>query len=147
MKTPFLVALALVSQFVHAADSPVTFAAPLTVYESLPAIEEAAISPLGDKLATVRVKNDARTIVISELPSGKVIKRLAMGELRLGGLRWPDERYLLILTRSSGLPWSMRSKHEDEMFWLQGRIYDTVSGTARQFPFQTDHRSVAATSR
>ncbi len=129
-------ALALTASTSNAADSANSLNSIISIYSKLPTIEAAGLSSGGTKLATIRTDGTKQSVVISDVSSGKVRSRLAAGDLKLTGMQWLDDRYLVITNTVHGMPFNLESDHD--LDWTQGRILDTTTGTARQFPFLMD---------
>lgn len=70
-------------------------APPLEDYGKLPAVEDMALSPAGDLIAYTAVDGDTRKVVVRQF-DGPALRAVDAGQLKLGSLRWMDNRRLLI---------------------------------------------------
>ena len=71
---------------------------PISVYGSLPALEQLTISPSGLRLAMFLNKGDQKVIVIRRLDGDKgVIKSVQLND-RVGGALWADDEHLFVYT-------------------------------------------------
>ena len=75
--------------------APVATAAPLEAYGKLPSIEDAAISPDGERFAVVTTEGEARRIIIREIATGKT-NVLNAGSAKVRDLNWASPQHLLI---------------------------------------------------
>jgi dipeptidyl aminopeptidase/acylaminoacyl peptidase len=120
----------------NAAESASTLSGVISVYSKLPSVEAVGLSTGGTKVAILRTGGTKQAVVITDLASGKVLSRLAAGDLKLAGIQWLNDRYLVITNMVHGIPFNLESDHD--LDWIQGRILDTTTGTALQFPFLMD---------
>lgn len=70
-------------------------AAPLEAYGGLPSIEQAALSPDGQKLAVIWTNGEDRRIAIRDLTDGKT-GVIAVGAAKLRSIQWAGSKHLLI---------------------------------------------------
>jgi dipeptidyl aminopeptidase/acylaminoacyl peptidase len=84
-----------------AAAPAAAFAAPpLEVYGKLPAVEEIALSPSGDRLAVVAVAGENRKLVAATL-DGKVLDGALIGDTKISSVSWAGDRFLLVETSAT----------------------------------------------
>jgi dienelactone hydrolase len=69
----------------------------LEAYGRLPAVEDAAISPSGRKLAAVATLNGERLLVFFD-PAMNVSRTIPVGELKVRGLEWIGDNAVLLIT-------------------------------------------------
>src|SRR5690606_16318314 len=70
---------------------------PIEADASLPALSNVMISPDGGKIAYIRQAADGRQLVVMRL-TGEVISATSVGDQKVRGLSWADDRHLLITT-------------------------------------------------
>jgi dipeptidyl aminopeptidase/acylaminoacyl peptidase len=73
---------------------------PLSVYSAEPGIEQVALSLTGKYLAFVTSVKDMRLLVVAEV-GGKVLHKIALGDLNLEYLNWAGDDFVLIHSRSA----------------------------------------------
>jgi dipeptidyl aminopeptidase/acylaminoacyl peptidase len=104
---------------------------PLEVYGRLPRYENVVLSPDGSRVAFVRTDENARSVVVLELASGKNLGQLRAGDQKLRGIRWADNDRLMIFTSVTAVPatflWNERE-------WRQLQIFDLKSGKNYMVP-------------
>ncbi len=86
-------------------------AAPLDVYGRLPSLEDVSLSPDGTRVALVRAMGNTRVVEVISLADGKPLSALRVGEQKLRGMRWADDRYLMILTSATGVRGGCHTYH------------------------------------
>lgn len=80
-------------------------AVPLEVYGQLPAFAYVALSPDGSKIAYLAEVGKDRVIAATSLADGKALGVVRVGEEKIHGLSWIDERHITIsISRTEGLP-------------------------------------------
>ena len=87
-----LVALLAAPLAAVAADSP-----PLAAYGELPAVEDAAISPSGKKIAVVGTFDGRRALVVLD-EQLNMTRNSAVGDLKLRGVEWIGDESILLVT-------------------------------------------------
>src|SRR5690606_2953398 len=87
-----LVALLAAPLAAVAADSP-----PLAAYGELPAVEDAAISPTGKKIAVVGTFDGRRALVVLD-EQLNMTRNSAVGDLKLRGVEWIGDESILLVT-------------------------------------------------
>jgi dipeptidyl aminopeptidase/acylaminoacyl peptidase len=106
-------------------------AVPLEVYGGLPHLEDACVSPDGKRLAFVSTEGDTRIIAIVSLADSAILGRMRVGDAKLRGIEWADDRRLLIWTSETTVPWGLRgTRHE----WFQLQVYDFAKHESRMVP-------------
>lgn len=117
-------------------------APPLDAYGDLPAVEEIAISPSGEGLATVaQFKGERRLMVVDG--SGALRANASVGDAKLRGLDWVGEDVVLVTnsaTSSLG-PMFTASKYE-----FRGTIIVPLNGEKSQLVFSRS-RSIGTTTQ
>jgi dienelactone hydrolase len=88
-------------------------AAPLETYGRLPALENVAVSPDGQKLAFARTDGDVRIVGVIDPATGKFISGVQAGNAKLRGLRWADNRMLLIFTSTTARVFGLGGKRRE----------------------------------
>ena len=79
-----------------------------------------------------------QAVVISDASTGKGLSLTGFAvSLKIAAVQWLSDRYLVDHERDSTVCPSTLSPTA-MLDWIQGRIFDTTSGTARQFPFLMD---------
>jgi dipeptidyl aminopeptidase/acylaminoacyl peptidase len=76
-------------------------AAPLEVYGRLPTLEQVAISPDGNALASVRIADAKRLVIIQSLQTYKTLGAIDVGDKKLRDLSWADDKHLLVTTSTT----------------------------------------------
>lgn len=107
-----------------AAAAPLT-PPPLDVYGKLPSIEKVALSPNGNRLALVMIKNGERLIYDVDLVTGKAAA-VAIQNDKLRELMWADNDHVLAVTSST-----QRDIGDVYEEWF-GLIFDINAGTRVQ---------------
>lgn len=82
---------------VHAAVAP----PPLEAYGRLPAVDNATLSPSGDRFALIDSDKDGRVVYVRQTADGKVIRALKFGAGKLRSLAWAGEDHLLIFNTAT----------------------------------------------
>lgn len=96
----------------------------LSVFGSLPSLEQVVLSPDGTKLAFVSTDaNDTRFVAVSSLtdPRKALLGGVRVGQAKLREIQWADNDHLMIITSATSLPMGLIG-HESEWFMLQ--VYD-----------------------
>jgi dipeptidyl aminopeptidase/acylaminoacyl peptidase len=106
-------------------------AAPLEVYGRLPRYENVVLSPDGSRVAFVRTDENARSVVVLELASGKKLGQLRAGDQKLRGIRWADNDRLMILTSVRAVPTTFLWNESE---WRQLQIFDLKNGKSYMLP-------------
>jgi dipeptidyl aminopeptidase/acylaminoacyl peptidase len=103
-------------------------ATPVEPYGRMPAIEDAALSPDGTRIAFVHTTEDQRSIAVVQLDPNKVVAILHIGDRKLRSLTWADETHLLLTTATTGMPWGLVGEDAE---WLRMTVYDLDTHKAR----------------
>jgi acetyl esterase/lipase len=74
---------------------------PLSAYGRLPAVDNATLSPSGDRFAVIDSDKDGRVVYVRSSADGKVIRALKFAGTKLRSLRWAGEDHLLIFNTST----------------------------------------------
>ncbi len=106
-------------------------AVPLEVYGRLPRYENVVLSPDGSRVAFIRTDENARTVVVVDLASGKRLGQLHAGDQKLRGIRWADNDRLMIFTSVTTAPLTFVWRERE---WRQLRIWDLKSGRNYMVP-------------
>lgn len=114
-----------------AAAPDIRAAVPLEVYGRLPRYENVVLSPDGSRVAFIRTDENARTVVVVELASGKRLGQLHAGDQKLRGIRWADNDRLMIFTSVTTAPLTFVWRERE---WRQLRIWDLKSGRNYMVP-------------
>jgi dipeptidyl aminopeptidase/acylaminoacyl peptidase len=102
---PFLAALAASSTLAVAAHAAVP---PLSVYGSLPNLEEVEISPDGKKLAITVTNGEDRSVMVREAAQGgKVITVLRVGQTKLRDIQWAGPDHLLVTASATTMVFAL----------------------------------------
>ena len=132
-------ALAILPAAAVAEPSP---APPIEAYGDLPSVENIAISPSGESIATVaRIKGERRLLIANG--SGQLRADASVGDAKLRGLDWAGEDIVLVTnsaTSSLG-PMFTASKYE-----FTGTIIVPLNGEKSQLVFSKS-KGVAHTTR
>lgn len=110
---------ALAQEPVPAATSERGAPPPLSVYGSLPSLSMVDISPDGTKLAYVTVVGEMRSMLVAEIPSGRLIGGARIGAVKVRSLDWVGSDHILLETSYFTAPMPMFQRSE---YW-QGLIY------------------------
>ncbi len=95
-----------------AADASRAEPPPIEAYAAYPAASNLSLSPSGRRAAFLVANKAGRRIVVQEV-GGKVLATVDPGALKLRGIRWAGEQFLLITSSSTtnlGMDWGF--KHE-----------------------------------
>ena len=109
-------------------------AVPLEIYGRLPRYENVVLSPDGTRVAFIRTDENARTVVVQQLASGKTLGQLRAGDQKLRGIRWADDDRLMIFTSVTAIPNTLAAIGPSAGFlwreseWRQLQIFDLKSG-------------------
>jgi dipeptidyl aminopeptidase/acylaminoacyl peptidase len=115
----WLFALCFAPKTVHAADSP----PPLEEYGALPRTETVELSPDGTMIAMVETQNDARLLSIKRTDE-TVLARAALGDLKLAGLEWVGNEYVIVYLHQT----SRLSVGGSDQEFTQGVVLDVKDG-------------------
>jgi dipeptidyl aminopeptidase/acylaminoacyl peptidase len=77
---------------------------PIEPYGRLPTIEMVALSMDGGKLATVQSVGDDRVLAVTSLEDGKILGGIHLQDIKMRGLRWADDRHVLVIWASTNVP-------------------------------------------
>ena len=116
---------------VLAAAPNIPAAVPLEVYGRLPRYENVVLSPDGSRVAFIRTDENARTVVVLDLASGKKLGQLRAGDQKLRGIRWADNDRLMIFTSVTAIPTTFLWNESE---WRQLQIFDLKSGRNYMVP-------------
>jgi dipeptidyl aminopeptidase/acylaminoacyl peptidase len=78
------------------AETPTAGPPPLSAFGHLPSIEQAVISPAGDRLAVIYTDGEARKVVFVSVPDLKVTGVLNGGSQKIRSIQWAGSNHLLI---------------------------------------------------
>jgi hypothetical protein len=85
------------------------------------------LSPDGSRVAFVRTDENARSVVVLELASGKNFGQLRAGDQKLRGIRWADNDRLMIFTSVTAVPatflWNEREWRQLQMSNGEAHVY------------------------
>jgi dipeptidyl aminopeptidase/acylaminoacyl peptidase len=113
------------------------------VYGRLPSIEDLAISPDGSRLALVRTKGDARTILVVSLPDARPVTSVHMGDHKLRGISWADNGHLLITTSEYGAFYGdADSAWLDPSEYSRLTIFDVAKNALKTVPYTNNNRAL-----
>jgi acetyl esterase/lipase len=116
-----LAAVVAVATCAHAAPPP------LAAYGSLPAVDNATLSPSGDRFAMIDSDEDGRVVYVRQSADGKVVRALKFGAGKLRRLAWAGDDHLLIFNTTT-LRYAEAGSHQHE--W-EGLInFDLRTGKA-----------------
>ena len=122
-----LLGAALVAVVSACAASAAPQPPPLSAYGRLPAIDNAALSPSGERFAVIESDKDGRTVYVRQTADGKVVRAFRFGAAKLRGLTWAGDDHLLIITTATmALSEPGARKHE----W-EGVIHLDLRGNAQ----------------
>lgn len=94
---------------------------PVEAYASLPALSNVVISPDGEKIAYIRQAAEGRQIIVQTL-TGQALGAIAIGDQKVRGISWADDRHVLITTSDYTNIAFVASASE---YW-NAQIYDVV---------------------
>jgi acetyl esterase/lipase len=101
-------------------------APPLAAYGRLPAIDNVALSPSGERFAVIESDKDGRTVYVRQTADGKVVRAFRFGAAKLRALTWAGDDHLLVInTATMALSEPGARKHE----W-EGVIHLDLRGSA-----------------
>jgi dipeptidyl aminopeptidase/acylaminoacyl peptidase len=116
MKVRMLAAAVLAAFFGARAE-----AAPLEVYGRLPTLEQVAISPDGNTLASVQTEGAKRLVIIRSLQTYTVLGAIDVGDKKLRDLSWADDKRLLLTTSTTARGFGLIGpRHE----WSTAQIFN-----------------------
>lgn len=101
--------------------APALQAAAVDAYGRLPSIEQAALSPDGNKIAFVKTTQDWRVLAIADVNEAKLIGGVRMGDVKLRSVEWADDDHLLLTTASSSMPMELRGEKTE---WHLMSVYN-----------------------
>jgi len=104
---------------------------PLEVFGRLPSLEDVGISPDGTRIAFVNTDGDLRVLAVVSLADRTVLGRMRVGDAKLRGIEWADNRHLLIWTSETTIPWGLRGAQAE---WYQLQVYDFENHTSNMVP-------------
>ncbi len=102
---------------------------PLSAYGHLPSIEQAAISPDGQKLAVIFTEGEARKIIIQRLPDLKIIGMIATGDNKVREIRWAGLKHLIVTISQTA--WVMNLSNPKSE-WYMALDYNLETHKQRQ---------------
>jgi dipeptidyl aminopeptidase/acylaminoacyl peptidase len=102
-------------------------AAPVEAYGRLPSIERIALSPDGSRIAIVTTVSEVRLLTIINLKDGIPITKVRVGDARLRGMLWADDRHLLMETASSVMPYGLEGERVE---WNLLNVFDVQTQKA-----------------
>jgi acetyl esterase/lipase len=105
--------------------------ASLETYGRLPALEDVVISPDGTRVAFVRTLGADRVVAVSSLATGKKLGVLTVGAVKLRGIAWADNRWLMIESSTTGTPYGWKNWFRE---WYQLSVYEAESNTGYAVP-------------
>ena len=106
-------------------------AVPLEVDGRLPRYESVVLSPDGSRVAFIRTDENARSVVVLDLASGKKLGQLRAGDQKLRGIRWADNDRLMIFTSVTAIPTTFLWNESE---WRQLQIFDLKNGRNYMVP-------------
>jgi dipeptidyl aminopeptidase/acylaminoacyl peptidase len=106
-------------------------AVPLDVYGHLPSLEDVSLSPDGSRVALVRTTGNMRVVEVISLADGTPLSALRVGEQKLRGIEWADDRRLMIRTSATGVTGGVIPTTGMLSEWSMLQVYDVI-----------DHKSV-----
>jgi dipeptidyl aminopeptidase/acylaminoacyl peptidase len=115
-------ACVLAATSAHAASPP-----PLELYGQLPKTEAVALSADGTMVAMVVTDGDTRMLRLEKVGGG-VIMQARMGELKLFGLAWAGNEFVVVYTHETA-KLSFRSEHGQEI--IQGVVIGAKDGSIK----------------
>jgi dipeptidyl aminopeptidase/acylaminoacyl peptidase len=114
---------------------------PLEVYGALPKTESVELSPDGTMLAMVSTEGDRRVLSIQKV-DGKVLSRAGVGDLKLSGLRWAGNDYVIVYLHTS-----VEFELTDESEFAQAVIVSVKDGSTKPMIRRSpDHMAILAGS-
>lgn len=122
MKSPIrlaVIAVACVVGPAWAQDPP-----PLSAYGALPAVEQVALSPSGDRLALIATPEGQRAALFTELATENLVGAVRVGDAKVRGVDWiSDDSVLITTSTTQAMP--LIGMSLSELF--VGQIYDIPS--------------------
>lgn len=103
-------------------------AAPLEAYGQLPSIENAAISPSGNRIAVTWTDGEGRRIVLKNLQANKIERVLPAGDAKVRALEWADDTHLLITATTTASVMGLISPRRE---WAMVMSYDIADDRIR----------------
>ncbi len=85
-----------------------------------------SLSPDGTRVALVRAMGNTRVVEVISLADGKPLSALRVGEQKLRGMRWADDRYLMILTSATGVRGGVIPTTGMVSEWSMLQVYDLL---------------------
>ncbi len=129
-----VVIMAIVALPVQAADETSSLP-PLSAYGRLPGVEDMALSPSGDLLATVTTLGEQRRLVIVSIHSG-VLRNYGLDDMKVRGLHWAGEDHLIVRASSTqNLGFFFGGKHE-----LSNLMIVNVKTGEAEWPLQNSRK-------
>ncbi|MCC7330857.1 MAG: S9 family peptidase [Gammaproteobacteria bacterium] len=75
-------------------------ASPLEVYGHLPGVEHLALSPSGERVATIAVMGERRRLIVATT-RGKLLQAVEAGDFKIRDVWWADDDHILTATSST----------------------------------------------
>jgi dienelactone hydrolase len=116
---------AMVCQLCFACVAEAAAPPPLETYGALPKTETIELSPDGNLLAMVSTDGDTRVLSIQRV-DGTVISKARVGDLKLSGLEWAGNDYVIVYLHSS-----VEFQLNTEAELLQGIIVSAKDGSTK----------------
>ena len=104
-------------------------ATPAEIYGRLPAIEQAALSPDGSRIAFIRTTQDWRALAVFDFRTSKLVGGVRLGDAKIRSVQWADDENLLVTTATSQMPMDLRGEKTE---WNLMVLYDLKSGKLRK---------------
>ena len=93
--------LILIAAALLAAGSAHAAPPPLAAYGQLPAVDNATLSPSGERFAVIDSDKDGRVVYVRQSADGKIVQALRFGAAKLRRLAWAGEDHLLIFNTTT----------------------------------------------
>jgi dipeptidyl aminopeptidase/acylaminoacyl peptidase len=100
----------------------------LEVYGKLPMIQQVSLSPDGARLAAAVTNGESRTIVVTDLATGKVVGGLNAGERKIRSIQWAGPNHLIVTQSTTGNIMFVQSGREE---WFVAIDYNLAKHTQR----------------
>jgi dipeptidyl aminopeptidase/acylaminoacyl peptidase len=117
----------LIASVLVGAAMPLRAAADLGPYGSLPAVENMAISPDGERVAIVRTHGDERQLVIATVEGAKPVAVVTMGEQPVAAVEWADDEHVLVGIRTRELGVGLVPSRGRDGEWTSLAVYDVTA--------------------
>lgn len=102
---------------------------PLRAYGALPSLELVELSPSGDRIAFIGVSGEQRRLVLVDLKTGAPLSNVAIGAIKMRGLRWIGEDRVLVISTQTA---AARDLGIDQSEMSTGQIFDVGTGRVTQ---------------